>query len=318
MREIRTILAAGAFVLSGTALALVLAFARAEQGPGKIYRIEATPVIDPEKAAQIMEKIKQEEIEKYEQEQVKKKRSLAQKVVKDLLKKHGGKLPEKLVLQTDIILPGPFGSKKVIRKKSDPVIVYPTKGRVEFKVFANKVTRAMGRVEFLLCNGHMPSQSYESVFVTNVHPYDVFRALAVLGLNPGRGVRFKQTPQKLTGDMVDIYLVWKEKSGKTVKKHASEFIWNIGSVTPVKRTKWVFIGSRFGYDITKKKEFFAAKENGNIIGIVHWPTVILDTPGEEFGYDEYVFNSKALPEPGTEMKMVIEVVPKDEKDKEGE
>jgi len=308
MREIRTILAAGAFVLAGAAFALVLAFAKAPAGGEKVFKIEAVPVIDPVEAARIMEKLRQEEIERYERQQVEKKRALAREVLQKLLKEHGGRLPDKLVLQTDIILPGPFGSKKVERKKSAPVIVYPKKGRIELEVLANRVTREMGRVEFLLCNPHMPSQAYESVFVTEAHPFDVFRALVVLGLKPGRGVRYKQTPTKLTGDMVDIYLVWKDKSGKTVKRHASEFVWNIGSTKPVKRTKWVFIGSRFGYDITKKKEFFAAHESGNIIGIVHWPTVILDTPDEEFGYDEYVFNPKALPEPGTQMKMVIETV----------
>jgi len=308
MRELRTALAAGAFVFAGAAFTLVLYLARAEQKTGKTYTISATPIIDPAKAAQIMEQIRQQKIEEFERQQVEKKRKLAQQVVAELAKKHGGRLPEKLVLQTDIILPGPFGSKKKIHKKSDPVTVYPRKGRVEFRVYANRVTRAMGRVEFLLCNDQMPSQAYESVFVTRVHPIDVFRALVVAGLKPGRGVRVKQTPTKLTGDMVDIYLEWRDKSGAVVRKHASEFVWNIGSTKPIQRTRWVFIGSRFGFDPTTKKEFFAPYENGNIVGIVHWPTVILDTPEEEFGYDEYVYNPKALPEPGTEMKMVMEVV----------
>jgi len=313
MRELRTLLAAGGFVFAAAAFALVLAFGRAESQPVKAFQIPATPVMDPQEAAEILKRMQEERLQKAMEEEVRKKRALSEKVRDEIRKKYGGKLPEKIVLQSDIVLPGPFGSNKKIRKKSDPVIVYPHKRRVEFRVFANKVTRAGGRVEFLLCNSQMPSQAYESVLITNAHPYDVFRALALLELKPIFGVRFKQTPEDLSGDMVNIYLIWKDKSGKTIKRHASELVWNLGASKPARRTPWVFIGSGFGIDPATKKEFFVAKESGNIISVVHWPAVILDTPYAEFGYDDYVVNPKKVPPAGTEMTLVIEPITQEKK-----
>ncbi|RKY18498.1 MAG: hypothetical protein DRP63_02035, partial [Planctomycetota bacterium] len=152
MSELRTLLAAGGFVFAAAAFALVLAFGRAGSQPVKAFQIPATPVMDPKEAAEILKHIQEEQLRKAIEEEVRKKRALSEKVQNEIRKKYGGKLPDKVVLQTDIVLPGPFGSKKRIRKKSEPVIVYPHKRRVEFRVSANKVTRAGERVEFLLCN----------------------------------------------------------------------------------------------------------------------------------------------------------------------
>ena len=123
--------------------------------------------------------------------------------------------------------------------------------------------------------------------------------LAALGLEPRGNLKYQGDPNPPQGDSVLIYVEW-ESNGKKVKVRGEDLVYNVKEKRPMKRTPWVFTGSKI------YKGRFMAEIDESLITTYHDPYTIIDNPLPEGGDDTiYCVNEKVVPPKGTKILMTI-------------
>ena len=154
-----------------------------------------------------------------------------------------------------------------------------------------------GLVELLACG--VRGKTHESVLVLDVNPYYLQVALFLLGLEPRGNLKYQGDPNPPQGDSVLIYVEW-ESNGKKVKVRGEDLVYNVKEKRPMKRTPWVFTGSKI------YKGRFMAEIEESLITTYHDPYTIIDNPLPEGGDDTvYWVNEKIVPPKGTKILMTI-------------
>lgn len=299
--DLKFLFSTGAFVLSLLALFLSLRAAAVKMTPSSAQSIiiPNQPVTDPEEAYRMRMQKQKEEFERREREAVKKKKEWAQKALRDFRKKYKGRIPDEIILATEIELAGPWGEKKKILFTPSSVKVNIRKKRIEFLALFNQSSRQGGLVEVVLSNPKLESRAYEAITVTYINPYDLWLALNLIGLEPARGVYTEGEDVELVGGRVKVTFQWLCPDGRRKTAPAEDFIYNMTTHKTLNRDGWVFVGSRVISDEVEDKEFLATDRFGDIILVVHHPLAILDIPGREGGRmdDIFIYNNKLLPSP---------------------
>jgi len=160
-----------------------------------------------------------------------------------------------------------------------------------------------GLIEYLACA--RGGKEHESLLVMDCKPLELFLALQTLGLRPGKGVDFQGERRTPSGDKVYLYVEYKEED-KVVRHRLEDLVWNIQAKKPMKRTHWIFVGSRFLKDPDTGKPIFMAQLEGNIIASFHDPYAIFDHTLDTGADDTfYHTNDKIVPQVGTPIKLII-------------
>jgi len=148
-------------------------------------------------------------------------------------------------------------------------------------------------------------KTYESVLTLRAKPLHLQLALLLLGAEYGGGLAFQGDSALPAGDSVEMYVTWVTDKGDSVKRPATDLLYDRETKRAMPLSKWVFTGS-----MIRDSASFAADIEGSIVAVYSDPVAILNNPRRgRFDQTMYNPNTEVLPPLGTEITMTI-VVPK--------
>ncbi len=165
-----------------------------------------------------------------------------------------------------------------------------------------------GPLELLVCSEN--TREHESVFVTKARPMHIFQALGLLGLEPGRPVRYdKENDRALppTGDPIDIRIRFADSADGTLRR-PEEFLRQTAGRKRPAALKWVFAGSR-----TLPDGRFTADDEGTIACVVDFDSALIAVDASHSSDNEVLWleaNPESLPKRGTACTLVFSAVRK--------
>lgn len=164
-----------------------------------------------------------------------------------------------------------------------------------------------GAIEYLVVA--KGGKEYETVFVLDCTPEELYQALLKIGLEPGEPAK-EGDPPKGKGVLI---LAEYEANGKKVRRPADELVISTKTSKPLAPGPWAFTGSQKGFDPNTNKEALQVYMSKNLIGL-HWldATPLIQNPRAECKEQNiYRPNAPELPKPGTPAVVIFaRVVPK--------
>lgn len=167
-----------------------------------------------------------------------------------------------------------------------------------------------GQLELFACP--KGTKEHEAVVAVNAKPRFVHGALLAVGAKVGTPVRFDPKYEPATGQIVDIWVLWKDEKGENHKIKAQEWIKEAKSGKPM-AYNFVFAGSGLFKD-DDGKEYYHADGSGDFICVSNFATATLDLPVESSQDNTgllFVANTEKIPPKGTKVRLVL--VPRPEK-----
>ena len=171
-------------------------------------------------------------------------------------------------------------------------------------VIDGKVCLREGQLEMFACP--KGTKEHESVISLDCLPEEVHAGLLAAGAKPGRPVKFDPKYEPATGDIVDVYVQWKDEKGEKHQVRAQEWILH----APTKKAMpfdFVFAGSGFWTDEETGKKHYQAN-GGDFICVSNFPTAMLDLPVESSQANAdllfHAFTEK-IPPKGTKVRVVL-------------
>lgn len=179
--------------------------------------------------------------------------------------------------------------------------------------FAASVNQASGLIEYLLVR--TGGKTHESLFVTNVEPYDLHLAMLLLGATgaPAGSEKAKaptaidagylKSAPRIKGDQVTISVSW--KSGDKVTTMAAEdFVTDESKKKPMSRGPWIYNGS----EVIDGK--FLAQDELSFVALVTDPAALLNNPRPGSDNDEnWLIDAKKTPAADTPVEITIKLEP---------
>ena len=167
-----------------------------------------------------------------------------------------------------------------------------------------------GQLEMFACP--KGTKEHEAVVALDCHAQEVHAALLAMGAKPGKPVKFQPTYEPATGQVIDVFVLWKDEQGKKHQVRAQEWVRNAKTKMAL-AADWVFAGSGFWKDEQDGKEHYRAN-GGDFICVSNFPSAMLDLPVEstqansELLFDAFTEN---IPPKGTKVRVVL--IPRAEK-----
>src|SRR5262245_58615076 len=161
-----------------------------------------------------------------------------------------------------------------------------------------------GQLEMFACP--KGTKEHESVVSLNCLAEEVHTGLLAAGGMPGTPVSFNPEYKAATGQIVDIYVLWKEADGTKKQARAQDWVKNV-KADKAMSYDWVFAGSGFWKDEETGKEYYRAN-GGDLICVSNFPTATLDLPIESSqANDDLLFAAFTdhIPPRGTKVKVVL-------------
>jgi len=171
-------------------------------------------------------------------------------------------------------------------------------------VVDGQVCLQQGQLEMFACP--KGTKEHESVVSLNCTAEEVHAGLLAAGAKPGKPVSFDPDYKPATGQIIDIYVLWKDEEGQKQQMRAQEWI------KDVKKEKamaydWVFAGSGFWKDEETGKEHYKAN-GGDLVCVSNFPTATLDLPIKSSDANDelqYVAYKEHVPPRGTKVRVVF-------------
>lgn len=159
-----------------------------------------------------------------------------------------------------------------------------------------------------LANARQGYKAYESALELDCSAVEFNTALILLGLDPEHGVPSKQKfeAEPPRGDPVEIWVEWQE-GGETVRRRGEEVLFDTRLQRTLARGPWVYTGSVLYPDGT-----YLAEADGVLIGFMHTPESIIDSPQPlQSDWGDVQLNPDLGLEEGTPVKLVVRRVEED-------
>ncbi len=148
-------------------------------------------------------------------------------------------------------------------------------------------------------------KAYESALELEINGLEFNLGLILIGLDPAHAVgpKFHIDPTPPQGDPVEIWVEW-EDGGARRKVRAEQLVFNQQSKQTLTEGPWVYTGSAFTKD---SNAFFLADLEGTLIGFVHSPAPLIDSPRPlvDGGYGENRLNPSLNLKPGTSVVLTV-------------
>lgn len=167
-----------------------------------------------------------------------------------------------------------------------------------------------GALEMFACP--KGTKEHESVVSLNCLAQEVHAALLAVGAKPGAPAVFDPEYKPATGQIIDVYVLWKDEQGGKHQARAQDWVKSTRTGKPLAYS-WVFAGSGFWKDPETGKEFYKA-DSGDLICVSNFPTATLDLPipssqaNDDLMYQAFTDN---VPPRGTKIRVVL--IPRPEK-----
>jgi len=188
------------------------------------------------------------------------------------------------------VSPGVFRLGDIEITKKDRSISFPA-----------QVNMDKGLLEYLLVT--RSGKTHESLFRTNVRPYDLQLAFLLLGYKESdKPLRYQGDPAIPKGEPVVIKITHTNADGKAVTINPEEWVVKMNQNKPqtVKKLDWVYTGS-----IVANGNFLAQAQ-GSIIAIFHDPIAMMDNVTKGGESDKVWFvREGTVPPPGTPVTLTI-------------
>ena len=171
-------------------------------------------------------------------------------------------------------------------------------------VIDGQVCLREGQLEMFACP--KGTKEHESVVVLDCVPQDVHTALLALGAKPGQPVKFDPKYVPASGDIVDIYVLWKDEQGEKHQVRAQEWV-QYEKTQKAMPFDWVFGGSGFWTDEQTGQKHYQAN-GGDFICVSNFPTAMLDLPVESSQTNaDLLFHAftENIPPKGTKVRVVL-------------
>jgi hypothetical protein len=150
------------------------------------------------------------------------------------------------------------------------------------------------------------TKEHESVVSLNCQAEEVHAGLLAAGAKPGSPVTFNPDYKPATGQIIDIYVLWKDDQGKTQQTRAQDWIKDTKTGKPM-TYDWVFAGSGFFKDQETGKEYYRAN-SGDLVCVSNFPTATLDLPVQSSDSNDnlqFIPFTDHVPPRGTKVRVVF-------------
>lgn len=161
-----------------------------------------------------------------------------------------------------------------------------------------------GPLEMFACPKR--TKEHESVVSLNCSAHEVHAALLAAGARPGRPVQFQPQYQAASGQIIDIYVLWKDARGEKHQVRAQDWVRNTRTGKALE-WDWVFAGSGFWKDEETGKEYYKA-DGGDLVCVSNFPSATLDLPVESSQANaDLLFEAftERIPPRGTKVRVVL-------------
>ena len=161
------------------------------------------------------------------------------------------------------------------------------------------------------------TKEHEACVAVNAKPQFVHAALLAVGAKAGTPVKFNPKYEPATGQIVDVWVLWRDELGQNQKVKAQEWIKQTKTGKPM-TYNFVFAGSGFFKDPEDGKEYYHA-DGGDFICVSNFPTATLDLPvkSSQDNTDlQFEANTEKIPAKGTKIRLVL--VPRAEEKQDSE
>jgi hypothetical protein len=177
-------------------------------------------------------------------------------------------------------------------------------------VVDGQVCLQKGQLEMFACP--KGTKEHESVVSLNCEAFEVHAGLLAIGAKPGTPVTFNPEYKPATGQVIDVYVVWKDEQGGKHQARAQDWVKNHRTGQAL-AFDWVFAGSGFWKDEESGKEHYKANA-GDMICVSNFPTAMLDLPVKSSEANaDLLFEAftEKVPPKGTKVRVVL--IPRAEK-----
>jgi hypothetical protein len=174
----------------------------------------------------------------------------------------------------------------------------------QVEVEASVIVR-QGPIELFAYSKAPVPKEHESILLLWASPEAIYQALGLIGLVPGRPMRyFPETGaiRKPSGDPVDV-LVRYESGGKTAEVSACDWMIDVTRKEPMERTHWLFTGS----DRLDEGTFYANVE-GTVVTVVDFDSSVLALADLHTSSNADLWlaaNPEAIPPLGTKVTLIL-------------
>lgn len=165
-----------------------------------------------------------------------------------------------------------------------------------------------------LANARQGYKAYESALELDCTAIEFNTALILLGLDPDHGVpskeKFEAEPPR--GDPVEIWVEW-ERDGETVRRRAEELLFDAAKGRTLAEGPWVYTGS-----VLLPDGGYLAELDGVLIGFMHTPESIVDSPRElQSAWGDVRLHPNLGLEAGTAVEVVVRRLAEDASGEDG-
>jgi hypothetical protein len=171
-------------------------------------------------------------------------------------------------------------------------------------VIDGEVCLREGQLEMFACP--KGTKEHESIVSLNCLPQDVHAGLLAAGAKTGTPVKFDPKYAPATGDVIDVYVLWRDAKGEKHQVKAQEWIKH-AKTEKAMEYDWVFAGSGFWTEEETGKRHYQAN-GGDFICVSNFPTATLDLPVESSqANSELLFHAftENIPPKGTKVRLVL-------------
>jgi hypothetical protein len=171
-------------------------------------------------------------------------------------------------------------------------------------VVDGQICLTMGQLEMFACP--KGTKEHESIVSLNCMAQDVHAGLLAADAKPGTPVSFNPEYKAATGQIIDVYVLWKDAQGEKRQVRAQDWVTQTANGKPMQHD-WVFAGSGFWKDPDTGIEHYRAN-GGDLICLSNFPTATLDLPIESSQANAdlmFQANSGVIPPKGTKVRVVL-------------
>jgi hypothetical protein len=143
-------------------------------------------------------------------------------------------------------------------------------------VVDGQVCLQKGLLEMFACP--KGTKEHESILSLNCKAEEVHAGLLAVGGTPGTPVSFDPAYKPATGQIIDVYVLWKDEAGKKQQARGQDWVRETKSQRAM-TYDWVFAGSGFWKDEETGQQHYKAN-GGDLVCVSNFPTAMLDLPIE--------------------------------------